>query len=54
MAANTTTEWFDLQVKHGNYLPLEKEKTLYETNKEYQDKIADLNTPAKILDNKTI
>lgn len=41
MAANITTEWFDLQVQHGNYMALEKEKTLYETNKEYQDKVAE-------------
>ena len=30
MANKVTTEWFDIQVKHGNYLPLEKETTLHE------------------------
>jgi hypothetical protein len=30
MANGVTTEWFDLQVKHGNYLPLEKQTTLAE------------------------
>lgn len=36
MANKVTTEWFDIHVKHGNYLPLEKETTLYEQNKAYQ------------------
>ena len=30
MANGVNTEWFDLQVKFGNYLPKEKEKTLAE------------------------
>lgn len=34
MANGVNTEWFDLQVKFGNYLPKEKEKTLYEIQKE--------------------
>ncbi len=33
MANKVTTEWFDIQVKHGNYIPLEKETTLYEEQK---------------------
>ena len=52
MANKVTTEWFDAQVKHGNYLPLDKETTLYEENKELQDAAADLLTPGKVLDNK--
>lgn len=34
MANGVNTEWFDLQVKFGNYLPKEKEKTLYEMQSE--------------------
>jgi hypothetical protein len=30
MAKGVSTEWFDLQVKHGNYLPNEKKPTLAE------------------------
>lgn len=38
MANKVNTEWFDLQVKHGNYLPKEIEKTLYEEQKEMREK----------------
>lgn len=54
MANKVTTEWFDLHVKHGNYLPLEKETTLYEDNKAYQEKIAAENHIVNVLDNKTV
>lgn len=43
MANKVTTEWFDIHVKLGNYLPNEQEKTLYEENKEYQERMADKN-----------
>ena len=33
MANGVTTEWFDLQVKYGNYLPNEKKTTLAEEQK---------------------
>ena len=33
MANGVTTEWFDIHVKHGNYLPLEKQTTLREEQK---------------------
>ena len=33
MANGVTTEWFDLQVKYGNYLPNEKVSTLAEEQK---------------------
>lgn len=33
MAHGVSTEWFDLQVKHGNYLPNEKKTTLAEEQK---------------------
>lgn len=38
MANGVNTEWFDLQVKFGNYLPKEKEKTLAEIQLEGQKK----------------
>ena len=38
MANKVTTEWFDLHVKHGNYLPNEKEKTLLQEQTEMQEK----------------
>ena len=33
MAHGITTEWFDAQVKYGNYLPNEKKTTLAEEQK---------------------
>ena len=36
MANKVTTEWFDAHVKHGNYMPLEKEETLAENHKKAQ------------------
>ena len=33
MANGITTEWFDAQVKYGNYLPNEKKTTLAEEQK---------------------
>jgi hypothetical protein len=38
MANGVTTEWFDLQVKAGNYLPNEKKTTLAEEQKIIQQK----------------
>lgn len=38
MAHGVNTEWFDLQVKHGNYLPKEKEPTLAEVQLKAQEK----------------
>lgn len=38
MTNGVTTEWFDLQVKAGNYLPNEKQTTLAEEYKVIQDK----------------
>jgi hypothetical protein len=40
MANGVNTEWFDLHVKHGNYLPKEKETTLAEEQKYMQEKKA--------------
>jgi len=41
MANGVTTEWFDLQVKYGNYLPNEKKTTLAEEQKIMQEKKAE-------------
>jgi hypothetical protein len=38
MASKVTTEWFDLQVQHGNYLANEKETTLAEEQKAMREK----------------
>jgi hypothetical protein len=38
MAHGVSTEWFDLQVKHGNFLPNEKELTLAEVQLKMQEK----------------
>lgn len=54
MANGVNTEWFDLQVKYGNYLPKEKEKTLYEVQKEAQDKFEEENKLENKLDQKDI
>jgi hypothetical protein len=53
MANKVTTEWFDIHVKHGNFLPLEKETTLYEENKAYQDKMEEKNKLENVLNSKT-
>lgn len=37
MTNGDTTEWFDLQVKHGNYLPNEKKTTLAEEQTKMQE-----------------
>ena len=37
MANKVTTEWFDAQVKHGNYLPNPKETTLAEEHLAMQE-----------------
>lgn len=37
MANGVSTEWFDLQVKYGNYLPNEKKTTLAEEQKKMQE-----------------
>lgn len=52
MANGVNTEWFDLQVKFGNYLPKQKERTLYEIQKEAQDKFAQENKLENKLDRK--
>lgn len=39
MAWNVTTEWFDQQVKHGNYLPQEKDPTRDEIEKMIHEEI---------------
>lgn len=54
MANKVTTEWFDIHVKHGNFLPLEKETTLYEENKAYQEKVAAESQLVNVLDHKTV
>lgn len=41
MANGVTTEWFDVQVKYGNYLPNEKKTTLAEEQKMMQEKKAE-------------
>jgi len=41
MANGVTTEWFDVQVKYGNYLPNEKKTTLAEEQKIMQEKKAE-------------
>lgn len=53
MANKVTTEWVDIHIKLGNYLPYEKEKTLYEENKEYQDKVEEQNKLENVLDSRT-
>ncbi len=52
MAHGVNTEWFDLQVKHGNYLPKEKERTLAEIQKEAQEKFEEENKLENKLDKK--
>lgn len=37
MANGVNTEWFDLQVQHGNYLAKEKEPTLSEVQLKMQE-----------------
>jgi hypothetical protein len=37
MANGVTTEWFDIHVKLGNYLPLEKKETLGEEQLRMQE-----------------
>lgn len=44
MANGVNTEWFDLQVKYGNYLPMEKEKSLTEIQLQAQKKHEEQNT----------
>lgn len=39
MAYNVTTEWFDQQVKHGNYIPNDKEKEKEEIEKMIREEI---------------
>jgi len=41
MANGVTTEWFDVQVKYGNYLPNDKKTTLAEEQKIMQEKKAE-------------
>jgi hypothetical protein len=54
MATGVNTEWFDLQVKFGNYLPKEKEKTLYEIQKEGKDKHEEENKLENRLNKQTM
>lgn len=54
MANGVNTEWFDLQVKFGNYLPKEKEKTLYEMQSETKQKLEEELKLENILDNKNM
>ena len=41
MANGVSTEWFDLQVKFGNYLPNEKKTTLAEEQQQMQERKAE-------------
>lgn len=50
MANGVTTEWFDAQVKYGNYLPNEKKTTLAEEQKQMQEMKAEENKLENRLD----
>ena len=52
MANGVNTEWFDLQVKFGNYLPNEKEATLAEIQLKAQEKHEEDNKLENVLDKK--
>lgn len=54
MANGVNTEWFDLQVKHGNYLPKEKEATLAEIQLKAQEKHEEDNKLENVLDRKNM
>ena len=54
MANKVTTEWFDIHVKHGNYLPNEKETTLAEEQAAMQEKVAELTKMENILDRMSV
>lgn len=52
MANGVNTEWFDLQVKFGNYLPKEKEATLAEIQLKAQKEHEEANKLENQLDKK--
>lgn len=54
MANGVTTEWFDLQVKYGNYLPNEKKTTLAEEQKLMQEKHEEENKLENKLDKMSV
>lgn len=54
MANGVKTEWFDLQVQHGNYLPKEKEPTLAEVHKAVQEIFEEESKLENRLDRKDI
>lgn len=54
MANGVTTEWFDLQVKYGNYLPNEKKTTLAEEQKVMQEKHEEENKLENKLDKMSV
>jgi hypothetical protein len=49
MANKVTTEWFDIQVKYGNFLPEDKQSTLYEENKLMQETHAEENKLENVI-----
>jgi len=54
MANKVTTEWFDIHVKQGNYLPNEKQTTLYEEQKIMQEKHEEKNSLENTLNRMTV
>lgn len=54
MANGVNTEWFDLQVKYGNYLPKEKQQTLTEIQLKAQEKYEEENRLENQLEKKNI
>ena len=50
MANGVTTEWFDVQVKYGNYLPNETKTTLAEEQQQMQEIKAEDNKLENRLD----
>lgn len=54
MANGVSTEWFDLQVKYGNYLPNEKKTTLAEEQKLMQEKHEEDNKLENKLDKMSV